>query len=100
MSRERGRRGWLRAPPAASEGTAMRLTIQYLGAFALAALVVAAAALALAGLGSCGLDPASLRELADRVERERARREVLLEQTRSSLARVFARARLNRDLAE
>jgi hypothetical protein len=78
----------------------MSLTMRYLGAFALAALVVSAAALGLAGLGSCGLDPASLRELADLVERERARRELLLEQTRSSLARVFARARHTRALAE
>jgi hypothetical protein len=78
----------------------MSVLMRYLGACALAALVVSAAALGLAGLGPCGLDPASLHELADRLGRERARREILLQQSRASLARVFARARLARDLAE
>jgi hypothetical protein len=78
----------------------MTLPTRLLGAFALAALVVCASALGVAGLTSCGLDPASLHELADRFERERLRNEVLLEQSRSAEARVFAKAWIQRELAE
>jgi hypothetical protein len=78
----------------------MRRSTLYLGAFALAFLVVAVAVLGLIGLRSFGVDPASLRELAAAVERERLRRQVLLEQGRSSHARLLAKAKLHRDLAE